>query len=141
MKGGKQALSFINEELGDPWGRTKDTITSALGLGQSAKGMFGEAGKSAENAVQAAFDASVPQSIDLDVDMPDVSDIALPSSLADIGIGPSSSGNIGSGFAFGTGEFGGYEGAMGGFGGAMGGGGNASGGGYGDGGFGGFGMD
>ena len=126
------AIRGGNEILGDPLGKAKDFISGKLGLGQSAQGMFGEAGKSAENAVQAAFDASVPQSIDLDVDMPDVSDIALPTSLADIGIGGTpSSGNIGSGLAFGTGEFGGYEGAMGGFGGALGGGGVPGGGGYG----------
>jgi len=108
------AIKGGNEFLGDPLGKAKDFISGKLGLGQSAQGMLGQAGQTAEDAVNAAFEASVPESIDVDVDFPDMSDVAIPSSLADIGIGGAPSGQDAAAIA--SGQIGPMSGGMEGYG-------------------------
>jgi hypothetical protein len=112
--------NLFGGKIGGLLTKGEHAMSDALGIdafGQS-QGAFGEKGASTDLGFigQEIAANEVPQ----------------PSPLADIGIGGSnpSSGNIGSGFAIGTGEYGGYEGAMGGYGpGGIGGGGGGFGGG------------
>jgi len=85
IKGGKALIS-----------KASDVISP----GQTAEGILGEVGQTAEDAVNAAFEASVPESMDVDVHFPDMSNVSIPdfappSALADIGMGGGFSGDSG----------------------------------------------